>query len=211
MLRRTDNAAVVGTFHLNWGSNSLPTTSLTPGEYQWSYYCGDVVFNNDFQGISLGITASYIGRKLVDRIFHTSFEETGVVNSSARTGRRVWNGQFTVDLPASNGHYILTYWKKQGSNPWTFHQQNISVVSGTSQPVAIGETGSLLDEVRVFPKDAQMTTYTYDPLVGVTSVTDANNMTSYFYYDPAGRLETIKDSNGSILKAFSYNYMLREE
>jgi len=52
-----------------------------------------------------------------------------------------------------------------------------------------------IDELRLFPTDAQMSTFTYDPLVGMTSQTDPNGITTYYKYDSFGRLEYVKDNN----------------
>ncbi|TVZ27851.1 hypothetical protein JM83_2917 [Gillisia sp. Hel_I_86] len=54
--------------------------------------------------------------------------------------------------------------------------------------------------------DAMITTYTYDPLVGVTSVTDTKGYISYYSYDTFNRLQFIKDANGKILNEYKYNY-----
>ncbi len=64
-----------------------------------------------------------------------------------------------------------------------------------------------LDQIRrSLPSDSQMTFYTYDPLVGVTSITDEKGNVSYFYYDAFNRLKFIKDSNGNIIKEYEYHY-----
>ncbi|SMC75579.1 hypothetical protein [Pedobacter africanus] len=55
-------------------------------------------------------------------------------------------------------------------------------------------------------KDAQVTTYTYDALVGMKSSTDAKGQTSYFDYDTFQRLKYVKDQNGNIIKANEYHY-----
>ncbi|MFD2581591.1 hypothetical protein ACFSR6_03755 [Pedobacter vanadiisoli] len=55
-------------------------------------------------------------------------------------------------------------------------------------------------------KDAQITTYTYKPMVGITSMTDAKGMITYYEYDSFQRLKTIKDQNGNILKQTDYHY-----
>ncbi len=53
---------------------------------------------------------------------------------------------------------------------------------------------------------AQVTTYTYDPLIGVTSVTDPRGETTHYEYDGFNRLEYVKDADGHILSANQYNY-----
>ncbi len=56
---------------------------------------------------------------------------------------------------------------------------------------------------------ALVTTYTYIPLVGMTSTTDPNNFSTYYEYDNLNRLKIIKDSNKNIVKTFSYNYQFK--
>lgn len=58
---------------------------------------------------------------------------------------------------------------------------------------------------REFP-NAMVSTYTYDPLVGVTSITDPNGETFHYDYDNFHRLENISDGNGKILNKNTYNY-----
>jgi YD repeat-containing protein len=62
------------------------------------------------------------------------------------------------------------------------------------------------DDVRLHPADAQMNSYTYEPLVGVTSLTDFNNRKTTYEYDHAGRLTIVRDNDGNILKKICYNY-----
>lgn len=53
---------------------------------------------------------------------------------------------------------------------------------------------------------ALVTTYTYAPLIGMTSQTDPNNRASFYEYDSYNRLKLIRDQNGYIVKKFCYNY-----
>jgi YD repeat-containing protein len=67
--------------------------------------------------------------------------------------------------------------------------------------------GTGYDDIRVYPKDAQMKTYTHAPLLGITSETDAGNQTNtYYQYDNDGRLKNIRDKDNNIVKTFQYNY-----
>jgi len=63
-----------------------------------------------------------------------------------------------------------------------------------------------VDDVRFRPLNSQMTTYTYDPLIGITSVTGSNNQIIYNEYDCIGRFITSKDESGNILSHNEYNY-----
>jgi YD repeat-containing protein len=54
--------------------------------------------------------------------------------------------------------------------------------------------------------NAQVTTYTYDPLIGVTSITNPRGETIYYTYDTFNRLEFVKDADGNILTNNQYNY-----
>uniref|UniRef100_UPI00404A79BE hypothetical protein n=1 Tax=Gelidibacter sp. TaxID=2018083 RepID=UPI00404A79BE len=53
---------------------------------------------------------------------------------------------------------------------------------------------------------AMISTYTYDPLVGVTSMTDPKGYTMYYEYDEFNRLKQVKDAEGNILSKNEYKY-----
>ncbi|AZA53160.1 hypothetical protein [Chryseobacterium sp. G0201] len=54
----------------------------------------------------------------------------------------------------------------------------------------------------------QVTTYTYDPLIGVRSITPPSGIREVYIYDNANRLKEIRenDATGKLLKEFKYNY-----
>lgn len=54
--------------------------------------------------------------------------------------------------------------------------------------------------------NSMVTTYTYDPLIGVTSMTDPRGQVVYYEYDEFNRLEYIKDKDGYILSKNDYRY-----
>ena len=54
--------------------------------------------------------------------------------------------------------------------------------------------------------EAIISTFTHDPLIGVTSVTDSRGRTIYYEYDTFNRLLQVKDHDGKILSKNEYNY-----
>lgn len=137
------------------------------------------------------------------QVFYTGFEEDGTpanMDNPARTGKKYFsNGTYAIPfvLPESGKFYLMSYWFYDNGK-WHF--------SGDVPFLSFIEAGTRLDEVRVYPAGAQMTTYTYDPLLGMTSATDANNVTTYYDYDELGRLKLLKDDKGNILKKYDYHY-----
>jgi len=137
------------------------------------------------------------------QVYHTSFEEltTSDVSTISKTGNKSYGGTtaFTVPLPSA-GTYKLTYWMKNGPADWQYVEDTMSAAK------MIGGNGILIDEVRVYPQNAQMITYTYDVLLGMTSMMDANNTKNSYGYDSFGRLISVKDLDENLVKVFEYHY-----
>jgi hypothetical protein len=66
--------------------------------------------------------------------------------------------------------------------------------------------GAYFDDLRFHPMDAHMTSYTYEPFIGVTSISDINNKPTYYKYDGFNRLLYVQDFLGNILKKYEYHY-----
>jgi len=161
--------------------------------YQWGY-------NSQYP------VAKAVNAKCND-IFYDSFEE-GDGNSSigdAKTGHYSYSGSYSKLLTGlDTGSYTLTYWKKTGST-WAWQAAAISV-TGSSYTISL--TGQI-DDVRFYPSTAQMSTYTYDPEIGMTSATDIKGEVTTYEYDGFQRLVTIRDKDGNILKHFDYHYKVQ--
>ncbi|MDH7447547.1 hypothetical protein [Aquimarina sp. 2201CG14-23] len=73
-----------------------------------------------------------------------------------------------------------------------------------------GTEGALrqaLDDLRnALPDDVMVSTYTYDPMVGVTSMTDPRGYTMYYEYDEHLRLQYVKDEDGKLISENTYHY-----
>ena len=100
---------------------------------------------------------------------------------------------------------------------WIYLEQQVLVPPGTTQ-LTVRLTGKCgpsntpgnghvwFDNIRLYPADAQIISYTNDPLIGVTSISDVNSLPTYYEYDGLQRLHTVRDSQGNILKSTEYNF-----
>ncbi len=73
-------------------------------------------------------------------------------------------------------------------------------------PASELEVATELNKLRVDFPNAQITTYTYNPVIGVTSETNPAGDTKYYEYDELSRLKRVKDKNGNILTENEYKY-----
>ncbi|MEF9476878.1 hypothetical protein OWR28_03135 [Chryseobacterium sp. 1B4] len=72
----------------------------------------------------------------------------------------------------------------------------------------------LLQALDAFQPAGMVTTYTYDPLVGVTTITPPSGIRELYVYDSANRLKQVqvreRDNAGTfsykVVKEFKYNY-----
>jgi hypothetical protein len=158
-------------------------------------------------------------------VAYTSFEDddnswtytaTNVVTTDARTGVKCYSGTISKSaLPT--GNYSVSLWAK-GSGTitvggvaktitanWAWYEWQLTNITS----VTINSNGNLVDEVRLLPANALMTTYTYLPGAGVSSITDTKGITQFYDYDEMERLLDIKDKDGNILKKFDYNYAVQ--
>lgn len=153
---------------------------------------------------------------------HWSIPSSNRDNTSSITGKQSYlltSGSITKNGLSTSIEYFVTYWIKNSSTPLTITgTQGTAVelrssgnwkcflhkITGVSQVTISG--AALIDELRLYPRSAQLTSTTYDCITGITSQCDENNRINYYEYDGLGRLKLIKDQDGNIVKMFEYNY-----
>jgi hypothetical protein len=165
----------------------------------------------------------------------TSFEADGSGNwtipSTLRdpyglTGQQCYNlsnGACTDAGLTATTTYIVSYWNNTGNSylvngasavtkgktvtingqTWTYFEHDIA---GATSATVSSAGGGDIDELRLYPSTAQMTTYTYSPLAGITTTCEVDNRVTYYFYDAYQRLKRIMDQNGNIIKTFQYHY-----
>jgi len=140
-----------------------------------------------------------------NNVFFESFEE-GAGNSALeddKTGHYSHTGLYSKTVSGLDaGNYILRYWQKPTGGAWTLVTTTLAV-SGTSYTISLN---AQIDDVCFYPSGAQMTTYTYDPLIGMTSMTDPKGLVTCYEYDNFQRLKNVKNNDGNIVKHIEYHY-----
>lgn len=204
----TDSTPANGNFY----TFTTPSVNLKPGTYKvkltnigYNGYQGQIENNFNFS-VENSVEASIP--------FHTSFEEEtmNVTNTYALTGKVSHTGNYVVNLPSSSLGYdkvIVSYWGKSGaSTPWQYIENTVTL--GNAQNYLIGSNFAYIDEVRVYPVNTLMTTYTYDPFhKGQTSIMKPNGQTEYYDYDALGRLKEVYIMEGNVKKTIrttNYHY-----
>ena len=132
-----------------------------------------------------------------------NFEEnpSGTTNPPPHSGDKCYSGDFVVSFTMPNSRsYLVEYWYLDATNVW---QYITKPYAGTSMTLA---EGTAIDDVRIYPTDAQMKSYTYDPVLGIRSVIDESSRTYLYEYDSFGRLARIRNDKGGIEKQYTYNY-----
>lgn len=109
----------------------------------------------------------------------------------------------------------IDYVQTTTTNQWVYVEKTFTVPADVTQlNIRLDNNGGgtvWFDDIRLHPAASFMTTFTYDPLIGVTSQSDANNRTTYYEYDGFGRLNLVRDKDRRIIKKICYNYQGQPE
>lgn len=184
---------------LIWSQYEYPIASVDNASYP------DIAFTS-FETNQRGMW-SYAGDGTEDATSVTGLNSYTISTSLTRTG-------------VGKGKFIVSYWKKnnvtvtvndtsgvagEAINGWTYYQ-HIITLTGSSNTVTVSGSTAVIDELRLHPVLAQMTSYTFNVPVGMISSCDANNSVVWYEYDSLGRLAVVRDRRKKILKQLQYNY-----
>jgi hypothetical protein len=126
----------------------------------------------------------------------------------------VGNGISKSGLDATKA-YTVSYWAKNGSvtvngaavsaiysiNGWSLYIHQVPATS----TISVAGT-ALIDELRLYPKGALMSTIAYIPQTGKISECNENNRITYYEYDDSRRVRIVRDENRNIIKMYEYSY-----
>lgn len=115
-----------------------------------------------------------------------------------------------LEVKQENGIHIVYLWGYDKAYPIAkIENATYSQVTSALGTTTISENNLMaIDNLRNNSNfsNSLITTYTYKPLVGITSITDSRGYKTTYQYDSFGRLEFVKDAEGNILEENKYNY-----
>jgi hypothetical protein len=129
--------------------------------------------------------------------FTENFEyEFTYTAGNAQSGKKYCTGNYYVSFIPPNSRQYIIQWFNFINNKWKFNEQNYVTGMTLTGPV---------DNIRILPNDALISTYAYTPFLGITCETDHNGNSKYYEYDNLHRLSLIRDQDNNILKKICYN------
>lgn len=127
-------------------------------------------------------------------------------------------GKYVISFWSTNSNFTITYDNDAAvtqTSPTTYTQglwtlyTIVLTITGSDRELKISRASAgdiIIDDLRLYPEGSLMKTFTFDPVNGMTSSTDANNFSTYYFYDEFHRLYRVKDFEGNILKQVEYHY-----
>lgn len=113
------------------------------------------------------------------------------------------------DLAIADPHTILSQSVIEQKGPWT-KRRILFTVPSNAWLLSLDANTGLIKELIIKPQVTQMTRYTYQPWVGMTSAIDPKGFTTSYEYDSFQRLQHIKDNDGNIVKSYDYRYAAQQ-
>ncbi len=181
------------------GSSSEKQTSKVVNEYEtWN---GNII---ELQKVS---TAKH-NNTLDERIAYFDYDDKGnPLEVSKSRGSHIiyiwgYNEQYPI-AKISNSSYA--------GMPVEIKNDIAEIQTNSNSEDSVAEENTIRNlfealRANAYFKDAEISSYTYDPLIGVTSMTDPKGYTMFYHYDPYNRLSHIEDAEGFVVKKYEYNY-----
>lgn len=176
------------------------TVTLTPSGGSSSFVEGNKFSAAYFNTTRIHVAAAKHFNTLADSIVqnYTAYDMNGNLCEQYKTAdvRTVYLWGYHNSLPVA---------KIVGSDYTTcISYVNTSVLQTPSSDQALRDE---INKVRtgLVGSKAQVTTFTYTPLVGMTSQVDPAGNVTFYEYDNHGRLTLVRDQHRNILKKYTYN------
>lgn len=197
-----DERCMTETEYLDFDSHCNPTNIVDKTNvntaYLWGYnglYPTAKVVNarNTFKSVPYNSGS--------DDYFYENFESYSTSSPFGYHSKGCYTGAYTISMVTNpeRGYFIDYQVFKDGK--WNYMKRDFINSNAT-----IDEGICPIDNVRVYPKDASITTYDYFPLIGLRSETNERGLSKSYQYDSFGKLTAIMDNDMNIIKKYDYSY-----
>ena len=207
-MRSSDNMGKPWTDYQNAYTYSA-TFCVSAGYHTFSILSTDACKESSANVYDGDIHFSYWTRKSIapetsgtDDVFYENFETTHLRPASfGYHSNNSCIGPYTVSLVTNpERKYVIDY-QVFKNGKWEYMKHDF--VNGRD---SINEGVYPIDDVRVYPKDASITTYGYYPLIGLRSATNERGVTESYRYDDFSRLVSVMDNDMNVVKEYDYFY-----
>lgn len=139
-----------------------------------------------------------------ESIVYTKYDDKGNLLEYEENGIKpvsiIWGYHQTLPIAKIEGATYIEVEK--------FTQDIIKASDRDKDDISERELLLLLDEFRKYPELSKyhITTYTHNPLIGITSITPSTGIREVYKYDENNRLKKVLDLEGNIIREYKYNY-----
>ncbi|MCB0494148.1 MAG: hypothetical protein KDC93_17215, partial [Cyclobacteriaceae bacterium] len=223
-LALSDNQKNISSVHLGF-KNSLPIATIRNAAADEALFAGfETYTGGEFNIIPTGLSrpTGRSGRKALQMINGTLLQRTNIVKGNSRYYRYSCfvNGGNTAQLTFKvyNGTTLVgsaaVPYEVGDIGQWKYAEGIIdlnAITTGSVFKLTMESNATIaVDDIAFYPETASVTSYTYDPLYGKTSVTDSRGTSMYYEYDNLGRLKYIKDQDKNLRQTSDYYYYAQE-
>jgi RHS repeat-associated protein len=113
------------------------------------------------------------------------------------------NGAPTVSNTGSASILQETFGAEEGNPDWRYNQYLLNVTGNATIEIS-GVPGSDIDEIRIHPNWAEVSTMAYNQRYQVVSSCDASNRFEYYLYDGWDRVQWVLDDSQDIISYSEY-------
>ena len=162
------------------------------------------------------VTTSKNNNPYEDRLQYHGYYDNGMIKEVSKQGGThivyIWGYNQTVPIAKiENATYtqVSSYVSNLQNLSNLDGDRTVDTIDSNGNIIKQGAEGDLREALRTLQSvlpDAMVTTFTYDPLVGVTSMTDPRGNVTYYEYDDFNRLKLAKDKDGNIVGENQYHY-----
>lgn len=214
----SESSSVGAKTAVHYGFNGvLPVARIlnaAADEAVYSSFDGVDDYSLSISGTGSDLVAGWIG-KARSMSSLTRLSKSGVKKGSEKYRYSLWlksSGTPNVTCQVKNGASIVTsatcsYTSGMSGN-WQHFEGILDLAAAPAVfDVEIGTSAAVeIDEVRLMPAEAVMTTTLFEPLKGMSVQTDDRGVSLFTEYDELGRKKFIRNRDKDIIQLFEYRY-----